>query len=43
MLTGIEVDINEDGSLDQDPGLLAELDVVVAERALEAPDAGGRR
>jgi Histidinol phosphatase and related hydrolases of the PHP family len=30
VLTGIEVDINEDGTLDQDPGLLAELDVVVA-------------
>ena len=30
MLTGIEVDILEDGSLDQDEGLLAELDVVVA-------------
>ena len=30
LLTGIEVDINEDGTLDQDPGLLAELDVVVA-------------
>lgn len=30
VLTGIEVDINEDGSLDQDPGLLRELDVVVA-------------
>lgn len=30
ILTGIEVDILEDGSLDQDPGLLAELDVVVA-------------
>jgi putative hydrolase len=30
ILTGIEVDIFEDGSLDQDPGLLAELDVVVA-------------
>ncbi len=30
MLTGIEVDINEDGSLDQDEDLLAELDVVVA-------------
>ena len=30
MLTGIEVDINEDGSLDQDPELLAELDLVVA-------------
>jgi putative hydrolase len=30
ILTGIEVDINEDGSLDQEPELLAELDVVVA-------------
>ncbi|MGA8017129.1 MAG: PHP domain-containing protein [Candidatus Dormiibacterota bacterium] len=30
ILTGIEVDINEDGSLDQEPGLLAELDLVVA-------------
>jgi putative hydrolase len=30
VLTGIEVDINEDGSLDQEPDLLAELDVVVA-------------
>ena len=30
VLAGIEVDILEDGSLDQDPGLLAELDVVVA-------------
>ena len=30
VLTGIEVDINEDGSLDQDDDLLAELDVVVA-------------
>lgn len=30
ILTGIEVDINEDGTLDQDPGLLAELDLVVA-------------
>jgi putative hydrolase len=29
-LTGIEVDILEDGALDQDDGLLAELDVVVA-------------
>ena len=29
ILTGIEVDINEDGSLDQDPELLARLDVVV--------------
>lgn len=30
LLTGIEVDILLDGSLDQEPGLLAELDVVVA-------------
>jgi putative hydrolase len=30
ILSGIEVDILEDGSLDQDVGLLAELDVVVA-------------
>jgi putative hydrolase len=30
LLTGIEVDILEDGSLDQDEELLAELDVVVA-------------
>ncbi len=30
ILTGIEVDILEDGSLDQEEGLLAELDVVVA-------------
>lgn len=30
LLTGIEVDILDDGSLDQDPPLLAELDVVVA-------------
>jgi putative hydrolase len=30
VLTGIEVDILEDGALDQDEGLLAELDVVVA-------------
>ena len=30
VLTGIEVDILEDGALDQDPGLLAELDIVVA-------------
>jgi putative hydrolase len=29
ILTGIEVDINEDGSLDQDPDLLSRLDVVV--------------
>ncbi|NUT37226.1 MAG: PHP domain-containing protein [Hamadaea sp.] len=29
VLTGIEVDILADGSLDQDPGLLAELDIVV--------------
>ena len=30
LLTGIEVDINEDGSLDQTPEMLARLDVVVA-------------
>jgi putative hydrolase len=30
ILTGIEVDILEDGSLDQDPDLLSQLDVVVA-------------
>jgi putative hydrolase len=30
LLTGIEVDILEDGQLDQDPELLAKLDVVVA-------------
>jgi putative hydrolase len=30
ILTGIEVDINEDGTLDQKPALLARLDVVVA-------------
>lgn len=30
ILTGIEVDINEDGTLDQQPELLAALDVVVA-------------
>jgi putative hydrolase len=30
ILTGIEVDILEDGLLDQDPALLAQLDVVVA-------------
>lgn len=30
ILTGIEVDILDDGALDQEPGLLAQLDVVVA-------------
>src|SRR4029450_6551742 len=30
ILTGIEVNINEDGTLDQEEDLLAELDVVVA-------------
>jgi Histidinol phosphatase and related hydrolases of the PHP family len=30
ILSGIEVDINDDGSLDQEPELLAEIDVVVA-------------
>ncbi|MFF0814073.1 PHP domain-containing protein [Rhodococcus sp. NPDC003318] len=46
ILTGIEVDILDDGSLDQDPDLLAELDVVVAsvhsKLAME-PDAMTRR
>jgi putative hydrolase len=30
VLTGVEVDINVDGTLDQEPALLAELDLVVA-------------
>jgi putative hydrolase len=30
ILTGIEVDINEDGTLDQEPELLSQVDVVVA-------------
>ena len=30
LLTGVEVDINEDGSLDQQPALLDQLDVVVS-------------
>ena len=30
ILSGVEVDINEDGTLDQEPELLAEIDVVVA-------------
>ncbi|GFG73710.1 hypothetical protein MBOT_10750 [Mycobacterium botniense] len=30
LLTGIEVDILDDGSLDQEPELLARLDIVVA-------------
>jgi putative hydrolase len=30
ILSGVEVDINEDGSLDQEPELLSEIDVVVA-------------
>ena len=42
ILTGIEVDILEDGSLDQDLDLLAELDVVVAsvhsKLRMDAPD-----
>ncbi|QZT62649.1 PHP domain-containing protein [Mycolicibacterium austroafricanum] len=41
ILTGIEVDILEDGSLDQEPELLARLDVVVAsvhsKLAMDAP------
>jgi putative hydrolase len=41
ILTGIEVDILEDGSLDQEPDLLAQLDVVVASvhSALRSPSA----
>jgi putative hydrolase len=41
ILTGIEVDILEDGSLDQEPDLLAQLDVVVASvhSKLRAPKA----
>ncbi|MBO0826417.1 MAG: PHP domain-containing protein [Streptosporangiales bacterium] len=42
LLTGIEVDILDDGSLDQEEALLAELDVVVAschsKLAMPAPD-----
>jgi putative hydrolase len=42
ILRGIEVDILEDGALDQDPKLLAELDVVVAsvhsKLRMEAPE-----
>ena len=45
MLTGIEVDILDDGALDQDPDLLAELDVVVASvhSKLRMPRAGDDR
>jgi putative hydrolase len=41
LLTGIEVDINEDGTLDQRPSLLARLDLVVASvhSKLRAPTA----
>lgn len=46
ILTGIEVDILEDGSLDQDEGVLAGLDVVVAsvhsKLSMEAPLMTGR-
>jgi putative hydrolase len=40
LLTGIEVDINEDGTLDQKPSLLARLDLVVASvhSKLRAPE-----
>ena len=40
ILTGIEVDINEDGSLDQEPELLSRLDVVVGSvhSALRSPE-----
>ena len=41
ILSGIEVDINEDGSLDQEPDLLSRLDVVVgsvhSELRMDAP------
>jgi putative hydrolase len=46
ILTGIEVDIHADGSLDQDEDLLAELDVVVASvhsKLSMAPDEMTRR
>jgi putative hydrolase len=46
ILTGIEVDINEDGSLDQEDELLARLDVVVASvhsKLRMDPDAMTRR
>jgi len=41
VLTGIECDINEDGTLDQEPELLAEVDLVVASvhRKLRMPSA----
>ena len=46
ILTGIEVDILEDGSLDQDEDLLAQLDVVVAsvhsKLRMDAPDMTAR-
>jgi putative hydrolase len=42
ILTGIEVDILADGSLDQDPDLLAELDVVVASIHSGLRDDAGR-
>jgi putative hydrolase len=40
LLTGIEVDINEDGTLDQEPEILARLDVVVGSvhSALRMPE-----
>ena len=43
ILTGIEVDILDDGTLDQEAELLARLDVVVGERALEAAHGAPRR
>ncbi|MGZ6825653.1 MAG: PHP domain-containing protein, partial [Mycobacteriales bacterium] len=46
VLTGIECDILEDGSLDQEPALLAELDLVVAsvhsKLRMPAPDMTAR-
>jgi putative hydrolase len=46
LLTGVEVDILADGSLDQDEGLLAELDIVVGSvhsGLKDSPDAMTRR
>jgi len=41
ILTGIEVDIHPDGTLDQDPGLLVRLDLVVGSVHSELRMAGG--
>ena len=42
ILTGIEVDILDDGSLDQEPELLDEIDVVVASVHLNCGGTCGR-